>query len=147
MAFVGAPLDHDCATLLHALAEAAGVKNVLPPSKMHVTVYYNDEMTDHIPPEDGFTFDYKASGKGIELERFGDDGDVLVLRLDIPNLVSANREFVKTFGPPPKYPNYNPHVTLSYDDTTTNINSVRLVTAVGIYTSKIRVKRINDSYS
>lgn len=96
-------------------ARAAGFKSTLAGDDLHVTVAYSKAPVDwsrFSPVEDDLANEAGAPGRAVE--RLGQDGEAVVLRFDSPSLAARWREF-RDGGASWDYPEYRPHLTISYD--------------------------------
>lgn len=105
-------------------ARAAGFKSTLPGEDLHVTIAYSktpvdwgkfDPVTDDLANEAG------APGRAVE--RLGADGEAVVLRFSSPALEARWREF-SAGGASWDWPEYRPHLTISYDAGDVDVNQV-----------------------
>lgn len=89
-------------------------------TEYHTTILYSRK---HLP-------DYKAAGKVKydtplhSFEVFGGDTNVLVLKLDSPDLQERHNELMKEHKATYDFPEYIPHITLSYDIGDFDINTL-----------------------
>lgn len=102
-------------------AKSNGFKTTLDPDDMHVTVVYSkeafsDEYTRMAEAGDGRMYfgGHVVRGGKRSVERLGKEGEVLVLKIEDPRL-SADHYGFRAMGASSDYPEYKPHITLSYD--------------------------------
>lgn len=96
-------------------ARDAGFKSTLPEDDLHVTVAYSKDPVDwsrFSPIDDDLANESGAPGRAVE--RLGQDGEAVVLRFDSPSLAARWQEF-RDGGASWDYPEYRPHLTISYD--------------------------------
>lgn len=118
--YAGVKFDTETNKILHKYMKDNNIPNSVRPDKLHTTVLYSRK---HLP-------NYKApgklehfiSGKPIEFEVWPTrptDGSnparCLVLRYDSPELVKRHNELMKQHDATYDFPDYKPHITLSYD--------------------------------
>ena len=78
--------------------------------ELHCTLIYSkQECSENILTSKN---DYSASFKKFEM--FGDDKDMLVMRLESPELLQRNKELTEKYNFISDYV-YHPHITLSYN--------------------------------
>lgn len=107
------PIDDYQIERLRSYALNLGVPNIIPAHKMHCTLLYSKrpcKMPD-VRPERLYL------AKADELEVFhGSDGKrVLVVKLFCPELKIRHTQLMQETEGSYDYPDYIPHVTLSYD--------------------------------
>ncbi len=105
-------------------ARAAGFKSTLPPDDLHVTVAYSKTPVDwgkFAPEPDDLANEEGAPGRAVE--RLGADGEAVVLRFSSPSLEDRWKAFVDG-GASWDYPEYRPHLTISYDAGDVDVNQV-----------------------
>lgn len=99
---------------LALFAEMAGMRNVIPPSDMHVTVAYSRTPVDWDRPEFqpiprlAYAFDPPSARALVNF------GDVVVLEFHLPELHTRFNE-LRGAGAAWGYPTYRSHVTLAAD--------------------------------
>lgn len=108
--YVGARLDAASTEMIVKLQKALGIKNPLSSDKFHVTVLYSRNKIDVTP------LDYVFQALPIEMESWqGEDGKhACVLKLNCPELSQRHNILIHQGGTH-DYPDYQVHLTLSYD--------------------------------
>lgn len=86
------------------------LKDVEMNNEIHTTLIYSNKPLKH--KINHSTAEHKASFDGYEL--FGEDKDVLVMKLKSDSLHKRNKELTDEYGFISDYDSYNPHITLSY---------------------------------
>lgn len=104
-----------------AWAKAQGLKSMLNPEELHVTICYSKspmswdiEGSDEsviVPAIDDLNED-EESERGMDM--FGKDKNVLVLRFECPDL-SARHEDFRSHGASYDFPEYHAHITITYN--------------------------------
>lgn len=114
--YVGVRFDADTKKRIMQMMAQLKLKNPIPEEKLHSTLVYSDKKS-----LEGFTSKnpagYKAKPKGFNLfdnsQKSG--SKCLVMELDCDDLHSRHSDIVGQYGVEEKFPEYKPHVTLSYD--------------------------------
>jgi hypothetical protein len=119
--YVNRPLIN--ATTLIEWAKSVGFKTTLPGDDMHVTLAFSKTPVDWdaLTPE---SQNVAVEGGGRKIERLGEQGAV-VLRFDSPELTKRWKEICAA-GAAWDWPEYKPHVTISYDAVDLDIESVQI---------------------
>lgn len=104
------PTDQTCKEI-SKFFEDAGIPDLIAPSEYHVTVMY-------APEQDLADFDIKEdvgsqTAKFAAYDLFGEDKDCLVMKLDSKGLHEIH-DTLAAMGMKYTYPEYSPHLTLSY---------------------------------
>jgi hypothetical protein len=95
----------------HCVAADINVKRDMFERRLHTTVIYS---RTHCPGIE--TSDFKHIGKFKEYAIFGKEGErILVALLDAPSVVRRHEELMARHSATYDFPEYHPHVTLSYD--------------------------------
>jgi hypothetical protein len=105
---------------LHDWAVKAGIKDVVPADKMHVTVVYSRAPVAY---EDLGQAPASAVGVTGRLIRIGKDNDI-ALTLSAPALKQRHAEALEKGASWDFAGGYTPHISLSYRDTTTDISKL-----------------------
>ena len=98
-----------------------GIPTTLDPDDMHVTVIYskepfNEEYTRAAEMQDEHPMYYGGHvvrGGKRSVERLGQNGEALVLKIECPKLASEHYAF-RAMGASSDWPDYKPHITLSW---------------------------------
>lgn len=106
--YVAANFDEDSVNALTELQERIGVPNPVLPDDFHTTIVYSKVHIDWEP----ITHDTTAHAVGYRV--FGDEKRILVLELECESLTYRFDEAMES-GATYDFPEYIPHVTLSYD--------------------------------
>lgn len=97
---------------LAALQKSANIPNPYSVDKMHCTLLHSKKACDK--PFVNKKSTYQASFKSYDF--FENDGkQCLVLKLDSPDLEARHKRLMKETGGSYDFPQYLPHITLSYD--------------------------------
>lgn len=125
--YVGAHFSKESIHALVELQEEIGVPNPVPPTDFHTTIVYSRNTIDWTPA----VLNVSAGVVGYRV--FGDETRILVLELDCPTLTDRFEEAMDS-GATYDFPEYIPHITLSYDIGDFNIDvlnppTLRLIVA------------------
>ncbi len=93
-------------------AKEQGFTKCLDPSDMHVTIAFSKKKIDWAHMTDSFDHVQSTNGKR-EVKQF--DGGAIVLTFENGDLRRRWEEFKKDFGATWEYPDYHPHITITYD--------------------------------
>ena len=116
--FVGARLTRDSERAIMRWMRDNGLRKKEPRARLHITVVGDKEQNFPWHPA---TFDppLEIDSSTYKLEKFG---DAIVLSFSVPELEKRHEAAVKKYGINWKYPTYQPHLTLSFDET--GLNSI-----------------------
>ncbi|CAM0099488.1 RNA ligase [Vibrio phage K567] len=123
--YVGIKLDESSKQELVRLQTSLRLANPLDPDKFHVTVLYSRNQID-VPAVDTT---FVATIEYIDCWKTQDGKHAVVAKMKCPELVARHEDLI-SIGGTHDYPDYTPHVTLSYDDAITPLfveAEVRLV--------------------
>jgi hypothetical protein len=110
--YVGARFTSDTVEGLKRYQEEFKVPNPLDPEKFHTTIVYSREPISWTPKED--LSDEDVGSKGFTVFDSRDGTRCLVLLLDSPYLQERFDTGIE-LGATHDFPDYKPHITLSYD--------------------------------
>lgn len=110
--------DNKTQKLLNDWCEANGIthnksysgKKRYGPFKFHTTIFYTN--TKHDLQNGEFPATGTVSIKGIEL--MGENKDIIVLKVDSPDIQKIRKKY-ESMGMEDEWPDYKPHVSLTYD--------------------------------
>lgn len=111
--YIGMRLSSDSKKLIQDFINENDIQNPVPLSDLHVTLIYSEVYANGIDSKDKLD-SVGGVSKGFSL--FGEDKNVLVLEVESEGLTERHNEYMEQF-PELKWswPDYKPHVTLSYD--------------------------------
>jgi len=114
--FVGARLTRDSERAIMRWMRDNGLRKKEPRARLHITVVGDKEQNFDWEPA---TFDppLEIDSSTYKLEKFD---DAIVLSFSVPELEKRHEAAVKKYGINWKYPTYQPHLTLSFDETGLN---------------------------
>jgi len=105
-------------------AKRAGFKSIIPPADMHVTIAFSRRPVDWMKIGEGYPVTPKLvifEGGPRNLTRF--DGGAVVLVFDSAELRWRNED-IRAAGASWDWPDYHPHVTLSYETGDLDVDSI-----------------------
>lgn len=98
----------------------ADIPNMLDKEKLHTTLLYSRKHCPNYEPADSVS--YTGTPGGFEVWNTnppeGSDSAVsrcLVMKYDCPELIQRHKDLREEHGATHDYPEYTPHITLSYD--------------------------------
>ena len=109
--YVAVKFSADTVLRIRDLQNKVGLNNPISLEELHATVCYSRNPI-HVVPLVGNKI---ISVHGIVENLKTKDGNVVVLRLDSPHLVKRHEQLRK-LGATHDFPEYLPHISLSYDD-------------------------------
>lgn len=112
--YMAVKYDKDAAEAIKELSNTLKVPNPLSREKMHTTIIYSRK---HAPDLKANNDLYPIIAKGKELHIFPtqDKKNALVLKLECEALVNRHNEIMAEHQTTYDFPEYIPHITLSYD--------------------------------
>lgn len=123
--YVGVKVDSASSEWLIELQKTLRLKNPLDASKFHATVLYSRNGIE--VPTTGNSYDAEAFKVDSWLDREGKS--VVIVKLKSDELKQRHEELIDAGGTH-DFPEFQPHITLSYDDTIKSIpitQSIKLV--------------------
>jgi uncharacterized protein len=97
---------------IHRWAVSQGLKEVTPAEELHVTIVYSKTAVDWFAVGSSWEDKVEIVGGPRLVERF--PGGPVVLLIPMSSLKWRHREMIEA-GATTDYPDYQPHITLSYD--------------------------------
>jgi len=89
------------------------VPNPIPEDDIHTTLIFSRRyIPDYSPPS---KVDMYAYPKEFHIFKSQEGEEILVIKLDSPDLANRHKELMKKHNATYDYPEYIPHITLSYD--------------------------------
>lgn len=118
--YAGVYFDEDTKKAVQQYIEDNNIPKPVNVDKLHTTLLYSRKfLPDYIP---GGMYKQPLVGTPTELvvwKTQGDEGkepaNCLVMKYDCPELVERHKSLMKEHGATFDYPEYTPHITLSYD--------------------------------
>jgi hypothetical protein len=117
--YSGVRFDTETNKALHEYMKENKIPNAIRPDKLHTTVLYSRKYLPNYKPAGKITPPWTATpGDFTVWETNGENGPktkCLILQYDCPELVSRHKSLMKEHEATFDYPEYKPHITLSYD--------------------------------
>lgn len=114
--YVSVKLDPASSKKLYAFAEKSGITDLVPKSDYHCTLVYSKHGIPEAEKEDlNLPITAKISGFELFDTKLSETGKCLVARLDSSDLVKAHRMYHTKYPAVYTFPEYKPHVTISYN--------------------------------
>lgn len=111
--FIGIRFDEQTKERIKALIDDLKIKNPINLGDLHTTLVYSANKTiDGFEPQE---IDQVATPDQFDIFSGSDGKKCLVIKLNCDYLKNRNKEIVSKYGVVEKWPEYKPHVTLSYD--------------------------------
>lgn len=121
--YAGVRLSPSSAAKLFAYAQEHNVPSPIPESEYHVTLLYSRKVhPDYEAPGD-YKTPLTARTKGFTL--LGDEKDALVVLIDCSELEKRHHHLMKKHGATWDWPDYKPHVSLSYEAKGFDVSGLR----------------------
>jgi hypothetical protein len=111
--YVAITYEDNCVKRLINLCEVMGLPNIVPHSKIHTTLIYSTKYAENVLVNAESS--YLAIIEGLDI--FTSDSGIkcLVARLDCAAIKARHQELMNTYGFNHGFPEYIPHITLSYN--------------------------------
>lgn len=98
---------------LRAFCAAYDIPNPISADEMHATLIYSEKGSHNFEHEESYKTLIKAKFAGFEM--FGEDKNVLVVKLKSPELTKRHNYLMDEYDLSYNFDEYRPHITLSYD--------------------------------
>lgn len=108
------PNEASC-NLLVDLQNKLGLNDRVPPNKLHVTITYSKRPCPAASKLSGMPAEWPAKVVGFERWQGADGSWCLVAKLDCKPAVKMHHHMREEYGATHDYPDFTPHVTLSYN--------------------------------
>ena len=111
--YAGVKFNEESQDLIVNLAKEIGVPNPITKGDIHLTLLYSRKfLPDYKAAGD---IDIKVTPKDFHIFVGFDKKEILVMKIDAPDLIKRHKELMKEHGATYDFPEYIPHITLSYD--------------------------------
>lgn len=114
--YVSARFSQATTTALLCAMETLGINNPINEADLHCTILYSETP---VADFDMFDTELQLEQPIIALPHsfdvFGDDSECLVLKISSPRLFILHHTIKNRTGSVHSFPQYNPHITLSYE--------------------------------
>lgn len=112
--FVGVKLSEKSLDEIVDFIEEQKIPNPITRDEIHITLIYSKkEFSRDEWGDSGLSINEMATP--LQFAYFGQDKNCLVMLLESQYLFKRNYEITKNYGAISDYPQYTPHITLSYD--------------------------------
>lgn len=108
-------LDDASIAKLTALMDRLEIKNKIDPAKMHTTVIYSRRPCSAAMELDGMTAGYPAYVKSLKTWPTQSGTNCLVAEVEAYTISELHDHMRTEYGATHDYPDFTPHITLSYD--------------------------------
>jgi 2'-5' RNA ligase len=131
--YIGVRFDDDTKKRITNLIKKLKLKNPVPEDSLHSTLIYSDKkVLNGFSPKS--KIQYKAIPKAFSLfnnsENYGKK--CLVIELDCEDLQSRHSDLVNQYDVEETFPDYRPHITLTYDYDEQDVPDASLLDQLGI---------------
>jgi hypothetical protein len=133
--YVGAKIDEDSTFELVRLQKSLRLNNPLEPKDFHTTILYSRKNID-VPVVEG---SFASIGYYVDTWETKSGESVVVLKLRSERLTQRHEDLI-SIGGTHDYPDYSPHITLSYNDTVTPMHVDIEVTCIDEYIHELDLK-------
>jgi len=121
--FVGVKFDQSTIDSLMDWIDSMGLETHEPADELHTTVLLDKEHEFDWEPQ-SFESPIEVSPETFSLDLFGQDKNVLVLKYQCDELADRHSRGMEEHNLSWDFPEYSPHVTLSYDGSNIDIESL-----------------------
>jgi len=111
--YAGVLLSQDDEDKIISIVKEMGIPNPIPRKDIHITLLYSRKVLPDYKPNENL--DIWAYPTEFHIFNGGNGKDILVLKIDSPDLVKRHKELMKEHEATYDFPEYIPHITLSYD--------------------------------
>ena len=112
-------------TILDSVAKSLDIPNIVDKNEFHSTLLYSRKSLPTLKLDSNLT--YQAKIKSIEVWPNHDKKtNVLVIVLDCPELKDRHKYLMKKYNATYDYPEFKPHLTLSYDIGNFDYNKIKI---------------------
>lgn len=126
-------LSHETTEALEKWAQSQGILTMIEKWDLHVTLIYLQSPTDwDWDDSDNETLLIKGGDRSVAL--FGEESDVLVLKIESSVLQERHAELIAT-GCSTDFPDYQPHITITYKGKGVDVSRLKP------YTGDIKLER------
>lgn len=114
--YAGVKFDTETNKALHKYMSDNDIPTSVRPDKLHSTLLYSRKHLPNYEPQGKIDPPWIGKPKKFDVWPSKDSGtDCLVLEYDCPELVKRHKELMKEHDATYDFPDFKPHVTLSYD--------------------------------
>jgi 2'-5' RNA ligase len=140
--YVSVEPDEGARRLLSKLQGRHEIPNPYSTDKMHCTLIYSTEPCK-MPQVESRKI-YKAEFEKFDFFDQRNGKRCLVMKVKSPDLQARHTSLMKEMGASYDFPDYLPHITMSYDIDKFDVSTLRWPNGVPIYFSQERCVSLND---
>jgi hypothetical protein len=133
--YAGVRFDTDTNRALHKYISENKIPNSIRPDKMHTTLLYSRKHLPNYKPAGKIQPPMTGNPSGLTVwDTQGENGPktkCLIFQYDCPELVTRHKSLMKEHEATFDYPEFKPHVTLSYDIGDMDIDKLPDATEIG----------------
>ena len=122
--YVGVTPAKESKNKIKQLIKQLKVDNPIARDKMHCTVIYSRKPISDFTAKGTLDPAIKAIPKSLKIFQTQEGKNALVLELDCEELHYRHQSIMKEYGATYDYPEYIPHITLSYDCKDFDVSSI-----------------------
>lgn len=138
--YVAVKFDDDTIKRLESYIKDNDIPNAVKSSKFHTTVIYSRKYCPDLKSKGKMETEWVGKPKKLEIWENGDKtSKCLVLTYDCPELSKRHKQLMTDHKATYDFPDYKPHVTLSYDVGDRNVDDFTDIDDIGDI-------RINNEY-
>lgn len=113
--YAQANLDEESVNKLTRLQDVLGIENRAPPNKFHTTLIYSRRPCPNMMEMDGQVVPHRGTFRVLHKWPTQEGKIALVLEIECEPLSALHADLRTKYGATHDYPEYIPHITLSYD--------------------------------
>lgn len=142
--YIAANVSKESSDSLGSWVKSNNIPNRADPAQYHTTITYSRKG---IPDVTNHKFDMPLSAKIKDWKIFpsGDNKKCLVAVVDCPDLEDYHNEIQNEYGATYDYPDYIPHVTVSYDYG--DLPAPKEVPDIDIKYDKVKIQPLDPDYT
>lgn len=92
----------------------------------HTTIFFT--TSKHNLPNHTKTITPSGTAKVVDIMMLGVNNDIPVLKIESPMVLQLRKHYAETYGMEDQWPEYKPHVSISYSKNLPDMNKVKLPT-------------------
>lgn len=112
--YVGTVFDKETKKAVKDFMIELDVPNRTPSDRLHSTIIYSRKYVPELKASDAI-YPLKAKGKELHIFKTRDEKNALVIKIDCPELIARHNKIMDEYQTTYDFPEYIPHVTVSYD--------------------------------
>lgn len=112
--YAAAKMDKKSCDKIKQFCIENNIPNRVSSEKLHTTIIYSRVKAPELKANQDI-YPIKASCASLEIFKTFDEKNALVMKLDCPQLVQHHNNIMEEHGTTYDFPEYVPHITISYD--------------------------------